>query len=243
MFGFVFFALVVAALVGFAVARPKIKGVLGEGVVAHVLGQTVPGQQYVIHDLLFADEEGHTCQIDHIYINANGVFVIETKNYAGRIYGTAEQREWIQVLAKGRVKNKFYNPIKQNATHIYRLSKALGREGIFHNIVCFSDQTDLSPLEADGVCKVRSLSRIKAMQTDVSLGADEMAALYARLCTLKSENTVTRKQHIEEIDRKKRLVRNGICPRCGGTLVPREGRGGRFLGCSNFPACRFSKSL
>jgi hypothetical protein len=35
------------------------------------------------------------------------------------------------------------------------------------------------------------------------------------------------------------------CPQqgCGGTLVPRTGRFGEFLGCSNFPRCRFSQSL
>lgn len=33
-----------------------------------------------------------------------------------------------------------------------------------------------------------------------------------------------------------------ICPRCGGELVKRNGRFGTFFGCSNYPACRFTRN-
>lgn len=32
-----------------------------------------------------------------------------------------------------------------------------------------------------------------------------------------------------------------LCPRCGNELVKRNGKYGEFFGCSNFPACRFTK--
>lgn len=31
------------------------------------------------------------------------------------------------------------------------------------------------------------------------------------------------------------------CPKCGGTIVERDGKFGKFLGCSNFPKCRYTK--
>jgi len=31
------------------------------------------------------------------------------------------------------------------------------------------------------------------------------------------------------------------CPECGGTLVVREGRRGKFLGCSGYPKCRYTR--
>lgn len=34
----------------------------------------------------------------------------------------------------------------------------------------------------------------------------------------------------------------GLCPKCGGGLVKRNGRFGAFFGCSNFPDCRFTKN-
>lgn len=34
-----------------------------------------------------------------------------------------------------------------------------------------------------------------------------------------------------------------VCPECGGELKKREGKYGTFLGCSNFPKCRYSRDL
>lgn len=36
------------------------------------------------------------------------------------------------------------------------------------------------------------------------------------------------------------MKKYGICPNCGSKLVKKDGRKGPFLGCSNFPKCRFS---
>lgn len=51
-------------------------------------------------------------------------------------------------------------------------------------------------------------------------------------------------QHIENIymreSRTNRLLNNGVCPECGGHLVERKGRYGRFYGCSNYPKCRYT---
>lgn len=33
----------------------------------------------------------------------------------------------------------------------------------------------------------------------------------------------------------------GICPQCGGNLVEKTGRFGRFIACSNYPECKFTK--
>lgn len=34
-----------------------------------------------------------------------------------------------------------------------------------------------------------------------------------------------------------------ICPRCGGTLVLKEGRYGRFMGCTSYPSCRYTEKV
>ena len=89
--------------------RPETRGKRGENRVKWVIGETIENEQYVINDLIVSNN-GNTTQIDHIVINPRGVFVIETKNYSGEIYGSENQREWTQVLAYGNVKNKLYNP-------------------------------------------------------------------------------------------------------------------------------------
>jgi len=33
------------------------------------------------------------------------------------------------------------------------------------------------------------------------------------------------------------------CPRCGGMLVERSGKYGRFLGCNHYPKCRYTRNI
>lgn len=40
-----------------------------------------------------------------------------------------------------------------------------------------------------------------------------------------------------------RLIRSGVCPRCGGRLTLRRGECGEFAGCENYPDCRFTCSI
>jgi len=34
-----------------------------------------------------------------------------------------------------------------------------------------------------------------------------------------------------------------ICPTCGGKLIVRKGKFGEFIGCANYPKCRFTKKI
>ena len=74
--------------------------------------------RYVFY--IYVDEENKSSQIDHILFHTSGIYVIETKNFSGRIYGKESDKAWTQVLAKGKVKNKFYSPVLQNQKHIER---------------------------------------------------------------------------------------------------------------------------
>jgi len=47
----------------------------------------------------------------------------------------------------------------------------------------------------------------------------------------------------EKDTKKRRSVSNAApskCPKCGGNLVERSGKFGKFLGCSNYPKCRYT---
>jgi DNA topoisomerase-1 len=49
---------------------------------------------------------------------------------------------------------------------------------------------------------------------------------------------------IPKIDLKKEVEPAGRdCPNCGSPLLFREGRYGRFIGCSNFPKCRYTEQI
>lgn len=60
----------------------------------------------------------------------------------------------------------------------------------------------------------------------------------------KREKKAIKKQHISTTKKNlavnHRKVTQDICPRCGGKLVDRTGKHGKFKGCNNFPKCRFT---
>jgi DNA topoisomerase-1 len=59
-----------------------------------------------------------------------------------------------------------------------------------------------------------------------------------------SENLEVADDSIPKIDLKPEVELVGReCPLCGNDLVYREGRYGRFIGCSNFPKCRHTEQL
>ena len=118
------------------------KGEQGEAMLRQHTDLSLADKGYhALHDLLIPLYES-TTQIDHLYVSRYGIFVVETKNYAGWIYGDAEQKQWTQVLYQQ--KRRFYNPLKQNETHIKALAYLLKLPvETFHSIVVFVGEAEL----------------------------------------------------------------------------------------------------
>ena len=239
LFGLMIASTIISLFVKVKRSTPQSKGEQGEKAVAKALGGTVAGKQYLINDLLF-EVSGHTCQIDHVFINHNGIWVIETKNYAGTIYGEDSLREWKQVLGNGNAVNALHNPVKQNATHIYRLKEYLNTDLYLHNAVVFLENADLANVKSDCVFSIYEVAVIRERDTGVSLSPEQMEYYYKKLSELKEHSSVTKQEHIENIHEMQRNVLNGICPRCGKSLVLRSGQYGEFFGCSGYPNCKFT---
>ena len=89
-------AIILIIILAAYLKKPETRGKRGENKVKWVIGETIENEQYVINDFILSNN-GSTSQIDHVVINPRGVFVIETKNYSGEIYGSENQREWTQV--------------------------------------------------------------------------------------------------------------------------------------------------
>ncbi len=239
------FLIIVAILcaVGFKLWKtPTVRGMIGEWQVRLKLGKTVPNQHYVINDYQVSLEDG-SMQVDHIVINQNGVFVIETKNYSGRIYGAEGQTKWTQVLAYGKVKNSLYNPIMQNGMHIKHLSKILDRKDIFRNMVVFV-QNNTYEIVSDKLVPLSNISTV--MNTpflEAPLTSDEIVALYNALMAYREGHAISKAEHVRNIETLQNNIENHICPRCGNELVLRNGKHGEFWGCSQYPKCNFIKKL
>lgn len=114
-----------------------IKGWLGERAVARALSRLDPATYTSFHDLYLPRPDGQgTTQIDHIVVSPFGIFVIETKNHRGWIFGSEKQAEWTQQIYKP--KNPFQNPLHQNHLHVRALMGFLDLpQSAFHSVVFF----------------------------------------------------------------------------------------------------------
>jgi len=124
----------------------RLKGKIGESFVAEILQEHLPKYKYmVIHNVTLPTDGGST-QIDHIVLSQYGIFVVETKNMKGWIFGNEKQEFWTQ--KNFRKSNKFQNPLRQNYKHIKTLEKILKTDGkiIFSVVVFVGDSIFKTPM-------------------------------------------------------------------------------------------------
>lgn len=120
------------------VFKPFLKGKIGEFAVAAHVKLYLKGDYILLNDLTLPDIESGTTQIDHILLSPYGIFVIETKNYKGWIFGTERQKQWTQKIYKQSF--KFQNPIQQNYKHMKVLEKILADildKEFIHTVIVF----------------------------------------------------------------------------------------------------------
>ena len=102
---------------------PWFKGALGETFVRLIAKFRLPADTYhPIHNVTLPTADGST-QIDHIFVSRFGIFVVETKNMKGWIFGGESQAQWTQKIF--RKSFKFQNPLRQNYKHTKTLESAL----------------------------------------------------------------------------------------------------------------------
>lgn len=127
---------VLFVLIGAYLRSPMVKGARGERRVNSILDRKLPAREYkVFLDVTLPSSHGST-QIDHIVVSRYGVFVIETKNYTGWIFGDTKSKQWTQIIYKE--KNRFMNPLRQNYKHTKAIESFLSlRPNYVHSVVVF----------------------------------------------------------------------------------------------------------
>ncbi len=240
------FLLAAISVAIYSIYKARIKGAVGEKTVAWRLS-SLPKSRYKVINNLVLSSGGRTSQIDHLVISNHGLFVIETKNVKGWIFGNENSEYWTQVIFKSR--EQFYNPIRQNGGHIQALRVALEefQNVVYIPIVAFSDNAALKiEVSSEVVYYDELLETIKGY-SDVRLSDEMLEEVFTRLSAKNVSHTYKRNQHIraikKRVNERERLVEQGICPRCGGKLLLREGSYSRFYGCSGYPRCKFTVNI
>lgn len=239
--------LVVIALlaVGFfwlAFNRAKIKGKMGEFEVSAILA-TLSGNDYIVINNITLPSKFGTTQIDHIVVSIYGIFVIETKNYTGLIYGGENAETWTKNMWGN--KYEFRNPLKQNYGHVKTLQQLLNLPmGNFIPIVVFSNSANISVQTDKTVITLFHLRGAITRHKTVMFTLEQVQEFCNKIRQVAIEEKGTNRKHVDNVRsnvyNKQQAINQGICPRCGGRLVLRHGRYGSFYGCSNYPSCRFT---
>lgn len=219
------------------------KGEIGEVSVARKLGQL--NEYKKIINNIYINDQGKSRQIDHIAITQHGVFVIETKNYAGAIYGKESSTQWKQYLNKKCF--EFKNPIHQNYAH-FKIVESLISD-ITKNIeplVVFTRRCNLKVITQSKVMYEEELIKYIKSKENV-LTEEKIDCIYEKLIQEQITNTEQIRDHNYNVQRyteyKSKVAERGVCPRCGGEMIKRTGKNGEFYGCRNYPKCHYTKQI
>lgn len=211
----------------------------------------------ILKNIYIPKDNGETTEIDVVYITQKGIFVIESKNYSGCIFGDEKSAYWTAMLPN-KQKNRFYNPIIQNQSHLKWLGQYLENNVPLFSIVTFSERCELKKVAIENsdiyvIKRERLYATIREIWENTPDKLDDVAVetVYNKLQILSNVDATVKQTHIDTIKGKyspKNQEDKFICPKCGGKLILRTAKKGtnigkQFYGCSNFPNCRFIQNI
>ena len=194
---------------------PWFKGFVGEMLV-HISAKIHLNKEkyHVLRNVILPTADG-TTQIDHIIVSEYGVFVIETKNMKGWIFGGAHQRQWTQKIFK--YTKIFQNPLYQNYKHVETLKSILGLndQQLFSVVVFVGSSTFKTDMPENVVSGPRLIKFIKSKDDQVILNADVQMILSKIEAERLVSSRETTKAHINHVRQIIEVKQNNVCcPKC-----------------------------
>lgn len=232
--------------------KSLLKGWLGETMTNITTWVGLDNKTYHrLNNITLPKSKGLTTQIDHIIVSKFGIFVIETKNYQGWIFGAENQEQWTQVFQNGK-KFQFYNPIRQNYGHIKTLSQLLALDlSYFYSIIWFGSGCEIKTKSElpDFVLNQGLLSYIKS-KNKILFTDKEVAQIVEIIKNNKFDKGLTtylmHKENVKNHIATKQNPPN--CPKCQTKMVKRIAKDPKkanqaFWGCGRYPECRGARDL
>ncbi|MDN3555529.1 nuclease-related domain-containing protein [Halomonas maura] len=237
----------VLILIGF-LKSPWFKGIVGETLVKIVAKFRLPAETYYqVHNVTLPTPDG-TTQIDHIFVSRFGIFVVETKNMKGWIFGSEKQAQWTQKVY--RKSFRFQNPLRQNYKHAKALEAALDvPSDAIHSVVVFTgNSTFKSKMPANVTIGGGYVNYIKSFREAVLSEAQVQDALEQIQTGRLAPSRETHRQHVAQLKARSGPSAERKCPKCGSSMVLRtakrgESAGKQFWGCSAYPQCRVMQNV
>lgn len=218
----------------------KIVGAAGEFWVKREL-KRLPKEYKTLHNIMISANQT-THQIDHIVVSKYGIFVIETKQYNGTLIGNDYDQNW--TFRAGKKTYYVHNPVHQNYGHMKALTEVLNLEpNKMIPIVCISSNAKIY-IQSNQVVPIYELiHKIKSYQDEI---LNDPQIYYKKIKDANMTSKKERKQHIayaKTVKKQKETNNQNKCPKCGASLIKRNGKYGEFWGCTNYPKCKFTKDI
>jgi len=198
----------IALVVGFAIGRYRAFRVhayqnRGEARVSQVVQANFGSPHYHLMNHITLQLSNGTTQVDHILVSRFGVFVIETKDYKGWIFGDARGAKWTQVLF--RYKFKFQNPIIQNSLHVQTVANLLDflPPDAVRSVVVFTGEAEFKTPVPHGVVHVSELVDYLRAQTVEVMSLNRVQYCVGRLETARlAISGQTDVEHVQNLQRR-----------------------------------------
>lgn len=202
------------------------KGELGEYKIDIQLDQ-LPKDHKHLNDLQVSNPKAKSgySQIDHVVISPFGIFVIETKNYQGTVYGGKDRKTW---SVNGKF--KMMNPFVQNYGHIQALKNCIDEKyhHLFISMVSFTkrctfkiDELDLRKIASDQLLVYdtelfeyiyRKVSVLKVQHKDPLLNETEIKNIYESIQSANIIDLKIREEHVQSLKAEKNV--QATCSTC-----------------------------
>lgn len=241
--------IIVGIVVAALLKLPAAKGYSGEKSVQLFTSLRLDSTVYQRIDNITLGSAEETTQIDHVFVSEYGVFVVETKNMKGWIFGGENHAVWTQRIFKKS--SKFQNPLRQNYKHVKALQALLALPPTaIHSVVVFVGESEFkTPMPQNVTHQGGLVTYIKSF-TSPFLTKEQVQGVVEKIEQARlPETKETARRHVENLRARSRKVDAGeACPRCGARLVLRTSKNGahvgsQFLGCSGYPKCRYTRAV
>lgn len=158
-------------------------------------------------NLYIPKKYGKTIEIDLIMITEKGIYVFESKNYSGWIFGNLEQKYWTQTF-KNKKKYNFFNPVWQNNAHINAIKNImkLYDNNIYKSYIVFSERCMLKNVNVI-IPKIKVLKRnnlLEILEKDINksekvLSREDVNRIYKKLKKYSCVNENIKIKHIKNL--------------------------------------------
>ncbi|WP_366922068.1 NERD domain-containing protein [Metallumcola ferriviriculae] len=173
--------------------------------------EKLDGHHRLMTNLYIPKKDGSTTEIDLIMLSQTGIYVFESKNYGGWIFGDESSKNWMQIL-ENKQKNQFFSPVWQNKGHISALKSAieLDNDSLYKSYIIFSERCTLKNIKvtSPSVKVIKRNALIKTIKKDIESSSnlmtiEEVDQLYLKLQRYARADETVKKAHIDNVQTKK----------------------------------------